>query len=95
MSKNGAYLLNLSPSADGTIPPEQQDVRREIGRWLDVIGESIYATQVWTTFGSAGGQPKAKTNPRSKNTGYRSITSTMLSVSIRTASSSPKNMMSR
>lgn len=47
VSRNGNYLLNISPRADGTIPQEQQDVLRSIGAWLKVNGESIYATRPW------------------------------------------------
>ncbi len=51
VSKNGNYLLNISPKADGTIPQEQQDVLLAIGHWLDVNGESIYSTRPWVKFG--------------------------------------------
>ena len=54
VSKNGTYLLNLSPRADGTIPQEQQDTLLEIGRWMEVIGEAIYGTHNWVTFGEDG-----------------------------------------
>ncbi len=50
-SKNGALLLNVGPRADGTIPEVEQEMLREIGRWLAVNGEGIYDTRPWTIFG--------------------------------------------
>jgi alpha-L-fucosidase len=54
VSKNGNLLLNLSPTADGTIPEAQQTTLREIGRWLAVNGDAIYGTHGWTRFGEGG-----------------------------------------
>jgi alpha-L-fucosidase len=51
VSKNGNLLLNVSPRADGTIPDEEQRILREIGAWLSVNGEAIYASKPWTRFG--------------------------------------------
>jgi alpha-L-fucosidase len=51
VSKNGNLLLNFGPRADGTIPDEVQTTLREMGAWLKVNGEAIYATTPWKTFG--------------------------------------------
>ena len=51
VSKNGALLLNIGPRADGTIPEIEQEMLREIGRWLQVNGEGIYETRPWNVFG--------------------------------------------
>lgn len=51
VSKNGILLLNISPMADGTIPNVQKEVLMELGDWLEINGEAIYATRPWKTFG--------------------------------------------
>ena len=54
VSKDGTYLLNLSPMADGTIPEDQQKTLLEIGAWLHLNGEGIYGTHAWTKYGEKG-----------------------------------------
>ena len=51
VSKNGALLLNIGPKPDGTIPAEDTQILREIGKWLKVNGEAIYGTRYWKVFG--------------------------------------------
>lgn len=47
VSKNGRLLLNIGPRADGTIPDEDRHILLEIGKWLNINGEAIYASRVW------------------------------------------------
>ncbi len=51
VSKNGALLLNIGPRPDGTIPQPEEEMLREIGRWLEVNGEAIYGTRPFTIYG--------------------------------------------
>ncbi len=50
-SKNGCFLLDITPQADGTIPQEVRDRLLTIGNWLKVNGEAIYNTRPWRVFG--------------------------------------------
>jgi len=42
---DGNYLLNVGPRPDGSIEPDQAERLREVGRWLEKYGESIYKTR--------------------------------------------------
>jgi alpha-L-fucosidase len=44
-SKNGNYLLNVGPKADGTFPEESIERLKQVGAWMKVNGESIYDTK--------------------------------------------------
>ena len=44
-SKDGNYLLNIGPTAEGVIPQPEVERLLAIGRWLKVNGEAIYSTR--------------------------------------------------
>src|SRR5205814_7745820 len=43
-SKGGNYLLNVGPTSEGLIPEPSVERLKEIGRWMKVNGDAIYAT---------------------------------------------------
>ena len=46
-AKGGNLLLNIGPKGDGTIPIEQEARLQELGLWMFVNREAIYATRPW------------------------------------------------
>ncbi len=44
VSKNGNLLLNVGPKADGTIPENQMKRLVDLGNWMNINSEGIYAT---------------------------------------------------
>ena len=44
-SKGGNYLLNVGPTSEGLIPQASIERLQQIGEWMAVNGESVYATQ--------------------------------------------------
>jgi alpha-L-fucosidase len=51
VSKNGNYLLNVPPKADGSLDQETIDILERVGQWFAINGEGIYATRPWKVFG--------------------------------------------
>ena len=50
VSKGGNFLLNVGPTAEGLIPAESVKRLEEIGRWMDVNGQSIYGQPTASPF---------------------------------------------
>ena len=49
-SKGGNYLLNVGPNEKGRIPDRACAILREVGRWMELHGESIYGTRAAPVF---------------------------------------------
>ncbi len=45
ISKGGNLLLDIGPKADGTIPDEQINILKELGRWTNKYADAIYGTR--------------------------------------------------
>lgn len=45
VAKGGNYLLNVGPAPDGTLPQIAVQRMNEIGAWLKINGDAIYATR--------------------------------------------------
>ncbi|GGA81930.1 alpha-L-fucosidase [Puia dinghuensis] len=56
VSKNGNLMLNIPVRGDGTIDEKERGVVDEIGRWMQVNGQSIYGTRPWKIFGEGPAQ---------------------------------------
>lgn len=46
-AKGGNLLLDIGPKANGEIPIEQEDRLREMGLWMSVNSDCIYAVRPW------------------------------------------------
>jgi alpha-L-fucosidase len=51
VSKNGTFILNIPGKPDGTLDSKERHILEEIGDWMKIHGEAIYATRPWTVFG--------------------------------------------
>ncbi len=47
VSLNGNFLLNIGPRANGDVPFEIEQRMLEMGKWLEINGESIYGAQAF------------------------------------------------
>lgn len=51
VAKNGCFMLNVGPKADGTICDEEKQVLLKLGDWLSRCGEAVYGSEPFAVFG--------------------------------------------
>jgi alpha-L-fucosidase len=71
-SKGGNYLLNVGPKPDGTFPEASTERLKEIGNWMKVNSEAIYATKAGPIAPVAWGRCTKK-ETKGKTTLYLSV----------------------
>ena len=59
-SKGGNYLLNVGPTSQGIIPAPEVERLRDMGAWLKVNGDGIYATTASPLQAPALRRPRAR-----------------------------------
>ncbi len=50
ISMGGNLLLDIGPKEDGTIPEEQIEILKNLGKWTSIHGEAIYGTRKGLNF---------------------------------------------
>ncbi|MEI8293211.1 MAG: alpha-L-fucosidase [bacterium] len=51
VSKNGNLLLSVPIRGNGELDADEIAILQDIGKWMNINGEAIYATRPWKTFG--------------------------------------------
>lgn len=62
VSKNGCFMLNVGPKANGKICEEEKQVLLKIGEWLQKNGEAIYGAKPYTVYGEGKKQKQGSFN---------------------------------
>ncbi|WP_296611121.1 alpha-L-fucosidase [Sphingomonas sp.] len=59
VSKNGNLLLNVVQHADGSLPPQSEELLAGLAAWMKVNAEAIHGTRPWRAYGEGPTRPKA------------------------------------
>lgn len=64
VSKNGCFVLNIGPKADGSICDEEKHILKQLGKWTKTNAEAIWDTQPYKVFGEGKKQKGGSFNER-------------------------------
>lgn len=65
ISMGGNLLLDIGPKADGTLPKEQVEILKNLGRWTSKNSEAIYGTRKGLPFENYNGKSSLSGNKKS------------------------------
>lgn len=82
VSKNGNLMLSIPVKSDGTIDENEVKFLEEMGAWMDVNGEAIYATRPWKVFGEGPPREEAS-SPTTASTGATAQVTTGATVEVK------------
>lgn len=68
ISKNGNFVLNIGPKADGTICKEETEILTEIGKWTKINNDAIWGTGAYKVFGEGTKKKSGSFKERNKYT---------------------------
>jgi len=68
VSLGGNFLINIGPTSYGQISPIYEERLRQMGAWLDVNGEAIYNSEIWTYQNDTASQTVWYTSVQSNTT---------------------------
>ncbi|WP_372776072.1 alpha-L-fucosidase [Mangrovibacterium sp.] len=69
-SKGGNYLLNIGPDGNGHVPEFSAKGLREMGKWMETNGESIYGTSRWKIVHEGHGETLLEGTGERKKKGF-------------------------
>ncbi|QIL37882.1 alpha-L-fucosidase [Pedobacter sp. HDW13] len=72
-SKGGNYLLNIGPKPDGSFPETSVERLKDLGAWMSVYSEAIYATQASPVPAQSWGRVTRKDHDNGNTTLYFSV----------------------
>ncbi len=70
VSKNGNLLINIVQTPEGDLEPDMLRTLDEIGAWIAVNGEGIYATRPWKVYGEG---PSTKSQQTGRFGGLKDV----------------------
>lgn len=66
ISKNGNFVLNVGPKADGTICDKEVQILKELGKWTDKNKDAVWGAAPYKIFGEGGRKKGGSFNDRNR-----------------------------